>query len=1347
MTNFLNKIIPFYLVGSLLFLYNNSCIAQTPEIADSLWNEANKAIEDQDFEKGVFLFEQTINAELHSQQSRDNLIVAASFFAAGYYVKLNNKEKAIQLLEETMSSENNFDQNMELYGPVKYLLTSLYLVEGKHNNASIFIHESLQFAENQFGKFSNEYLGLRFMQAQILSENNLREESIEVLSQIINNKEKIENTEIVFNSISKLAELYEELEQFQDALKMYFEKLEMLEKLKGKAHFEYGDYLYNLAKLNDKLGKKESALLLYKEAIENAASVYGKENKEYLNRIKALADFYKKHDQYQEAIYLAREALHVSEILFGSDNMESVKCINDLSRIYLKKGNLIEAETYFLRAIKILESTGNNENVFFYDVIGGLASLYDLKGDYKNAMKLYEKATVFFESSEEYQLSKSYGILVGNYAGLYNRISDYDKAIKLYNKALSIIEKNKGRELNEYGSFLNNLALVYQELGLYEKAHLFCLKSTAHAAKTMGESSGEYAIRMGNLANVKQEMGQTDQALKLYEESLVILENTFGKTHHIYATHLNNIAGLYAEKGQFDKSIPFYNEALEITEKVLGKTHPDFSTRLNNIATVCEKLGQLEKALEFSNQALEIKEKSIGKNHSDYANNLNNLAGIYKSLGQYDNALNLYIQSKEITEKVLGKNHPDYSTRLNNLATVYQIIGECDKAFQLFLESKEITEKTLGKEHPDYAIRLNNIAKWYCENREYEKAIPLYLEALENTQKNYENAHPTYAIRLNNLSSAYQKIGQYDKALPLYQEALENTLGQIDQAFSFMSENEKEQFVKTIGFNIEAYQSFFKQYANQKTEVATHAYDIELATKGMILQSGIDSRKAILNSGDSASKAKFEEWSLLRAILAKQYSLPLAERRSDVKELEEKAEKAEATLSRISTEFQKERQAQQIRWQQVQKALKPNELALEFAAFNYHNGKWTDSVMYVALLLRKHDKYPLLIPLFEEKQLDALLSKNEDTGDQAFVSALYRGVEVLGMSTKKRNQGKALYDLIWKPIVPYLDETQNVYFAPSGKLHQIAFAALPTGKDSALLSDHYNLQQLSTTAVLARNEWESQPKPIQNAVLFGGIQYDLNSKEWVAEAQKIQTEKDLWASRSLPEDLDRGGSWSFLPGTLQEVESIASLFKSHHVPCQEFKASHALEEVFKQQSGIGSPEVLHIATHGFFFPDPNVEKPEHVNSLGQENQLVFKQSENPLYRSGLLFAGANHTWKGEPTPTGLEDGILSAYEVSHLYLPNTQLVVLSACETGLGDIKGGEGVFGLQRAFKQAGVEYLIMSLWKVPDTETSEFMQYFYSALLSGKTIPEAFRLTQNEMKRKHPNDPYKWAAFVLVR
>jgi CHAT domain-containing protein len=130
-----------------------------------------------------------------------------------------------------------------------------------------------------------------------------------------------------------------------------------------------------------------------------------------------------------------------------------------------------------------------------------------------------------------------------------------------------------------------------------------------------------------------------------------------------------------------------------------------------------------------------------------------------------------------------------------------------------------------------------------------------------------------------------------------------------------------------------------------------------------------------------------------------------------------------------------------------------------------------------------------------------------------------------------------------------------------------------------------------------------------------------------------------------------------------------------------------------------------------------------------------------------LFAGANHTWKGEPTPTGLEDGILSAYEVSHLYLPNTQLVVLSACETGLGDIKGGEGVFGLQRAFKQAGVEYLIMSLWKVPDTETSEFMQYFYSALLSGKTIPEAFRLTQNEMKRKHPNDPYKWAAFVLVR
>jgi CHAT domain-containing protein len=173
---------------------------------------------------------------------------------------------------------------------------------------------------------------------------------------------------------------------------------------------------------------------------------------------------------------------------------------------------------------------------------------------------------------------------------------------------------------------------------------------------------------------------------------------------------------------------------------------------------------------------------------------------------------------------------------------------------------------------------------------------------------------------------------------------------------------------------------------------------------------------------------------------------------------------------------------------------------------------------------------------------------------------------------------------------------------------------------------------------------------------------------------------------------------------------------------------------------VKSPDILHIATHGFFFSDPEKRKDQR---FGEEN--AFKWNENPLFRSGLALSGANAAWSGQPTPGNIEDGIATAYEISHLNLSNTKLVVLSACESGLGDIKGSEGVYGLQRAFKMAGADYLLVSLWQVPDKETVEFMDLFYKSWLSGKTIHEAFAKAQKKMRKKY-KEVYKWGAWVLV-
>jgi len=253
-----------------------------------------------------------------------------------------------------------------------------------------------------------------------------------------------------------------------------------------------------------------------------------------------------------------------------------------------------------------------------------------------------------------------------------------------------------------------------------------------------------------------------------------------------------------------------------------------------------------------------------------------------------------------------------------------------------------------------------------------------------------------------------------------------------------------------------------------------------------------------------------------------------------------------------------------------------------------------------------------------------------------------------------------------------------------------------------------------------------------NVTIYGGLNYDADTIAMLANANNYNID-NLQANRSITvSDSTRGSTWNYLQGTLDEAESIESMFENSNISTKLYTANHGVEESFKSLSGRNSPEIIHLATHGFFFPDPEKEKPDD-RMMSLQDKKVFKESDNPLIRSGLIMSGANMAWNGEVIPNGIDDGILTAYEVSGLDLYNTELVVLSACETGLGDIKGSEGVYGLQRSFKMAGVDYLVMSLWQVPDKETSEFMQLFYQNLLAEQSVGAAFRDAQNIMKQKY--------------
>jgi CHAT domain-containing protein len=386
----------------------------------------------------------------------------------------------------------------------------------------------------------------------------------------------------------------------------------------------------------------------------------------------------------------------------------------------------------------------------------------------------------------------------------------------------------------------------------------------------------------------------------------------------------------------------------------------------------------------------------------------------------------------------------------------------------------------------------------------------------------------------------------------------------------------------------------------------------------------------------------------------------------------------------------------------------------------------TDSIMYAALVARPGYAYPKVIPLFEVKELRGIMEKMVN----------YRGVQVLDipMSSEK---SRDLYALIWASVDSLLKGVKSVYYAPSGLLHKISFAGLST-PDKKFLIDRYNLKCVSSSRS-AGNDGLNYSGSLHPHI-YGGIRYtmDLGRHTQLAGVYNKTDNQQLMAFNDIPvtREIGRGSEWSYLQGTLLEAAKISEAFKNKSIQPIVVTGDSALEESFKAMSG-NSPEIIHIATHGFFF-----SKKEKTNSTSiQDNE--FKFADDPLLRSGLVMAGGNRVWTGSYIPEGMDDGILTAYEVSLLDLSKTKLVVLSACETGLGDIRDSEGVYGLQRAFKMAGVQYIIFTLWEIRDEVTVEFMEIFYTQWIKGKDIHAAFRAAQEAMRAKY--EANYWAAFVL--
>ena len=937
----------------------------------------------------------------------------------------------------------------------------------------------------------------------------------------------------------------------------------------------------------------------------------------------------------------------------------------------------------------------------------------------KNAVTYFEQSREGLEkinqTNEDIYIIVSYKL-----AGCYRSIGDYTKVEKylgIGSKVLDVIKEDDPY----FVIFSHNLADCYYAINNFSKAIEINNKALEVCKKTKGENHPDYLRVLRNTSHYYYKNGDYSNAIELYTRELNLIRKINGENNPDYATALNYLAICYSDLGDYPHSIEYSTKALEIRKSVLGENHPDYAQTLSNLTTYCNYLNDYPRAIEYGTKALEIRKSVLGENHPDYATSLNNLAYSYYGLDKYDKAIELGTKALEIERAISGEKGNAYLHYLNNLALYNSFKGNNSRAIELCSKALDIYESNIGRISPEYSTLLGNLALYYLYSGDFIKAKQIGIDALDIQEQVIGEKHPQYMATLRFVTMCDISLKNYRDALRNVTKSISLCNSLILQFFSGLSSYQRSSYWESVSY---LFTDMFPSISFQ-----THSYNTSdlynqsaLFAKGILLTTDMEMRKLIFESGDSSLINKYKNLSSNISIYNKLIETPIDKRLINADSLNHVIQQQEMELAKDSKAYGDYTHNLTVNWKNVQRGLGDDDIAIEFLDFPIYN---SDSTMYVALTLKKEYDSPHMVTLFEEKQLKAI---SEDV--------YYTQTDVS--------------NLIWKPLEEELKGVRNIYFAPSGELHRIGIEYLPISKTENI-SEAYSLHRLTSTRQLAIIRDKSEGK---KSILYGGINYDEKSRTILTDSTSVDGAVLRYAfSRANVDSLSLRSSFDYLEGTKREADMIADNMKQHRIPYIYYSGIDGSEETFKHLDGT-KPQIMHIATHGFFLTEKEAKKtrfarPEvelMIEGFPKSGRLV---EDKPMTRSGLLFSGCNRAFRHEQIPEGEEDGILTAQEISLLDLRGLDLVVLSACQTGLGDIISGEGAFGLQRGFKKAGANTIVMSLDKVDDEATRILMVEFYRNLMSGKTKRQSLQDAQQYLRKvdngKYDNPKY-WASFIML-
>jgi CHAT domain-containing protein len=964
-----------------------------------------------------------------------------------------------------------------------------------------------------------------------------------------------------------------------------------------------------------------------------------------------------------------------------------------------------------------------------------------------------EKADSIFDESmyavlENYRRHGApYINLLESYAEFCLRIGDYIVADSLSAEALQYTLERYGENSVAYGISLRKRSEAQIALGAYGDATVNLKKSVSILEKSDSEPEEEYIMSLYKLGDIERLNGSLYNS-ELYLNEAYIGSKRIVRRDDILTASINESLGaLYAQIGKYNHAEELLEEGIASRVKILGDQHFSLIRSYNflgNLFLVEGKMIEAEKALSKSS---DIAREQLSDTSYAYIKSLVSLAEFYRILGDFEksgylletseNTLSrrfgyqhisladvlvkrseLLLSSEEDPEVILsildrageivkfnvGDQHPRYA-EINELKGMAYIKQEkYETALIHFEAANYVYLATYGDNHVKTARNRAMVAQLHYSKKSYEQAIKYYDLAMKTYGYIFDKKHPDYVRMLGKLGMSYYASKQYDKAADALIRSTSSYIQYIDEYFPYLSENERTVYWNNIKKDFEIFNSLVAEYHEQDNRLIEQMYNNQLAVKAILLNSSIQLKKRVYNYGDQETIKKYEAWLSRREEYARylgisKEKLDTIDVNLELMNLE--INRLEKELSETTKDFARDYEEELYTWKDVRSVLQENDVALEIIRVSHFDHILTDSIIYAALVVTKETKgNPSIVLLPNGTELEG------------------RDFKFFRNGIKYKTIDEVSYKKYWARIESEFGLRTNIYISPDGVYNQINPETFYRENYGYLISG-YRFNSIYNTKDLVIAKIESSYKATSSdAILVGNPNFGNHTGE-----QSITSVEPL-------------------PGAEKEVQEVGILLASNNWIVQEITGDQAGEDEIKS---VESPRILHLATHGFFMED------EQFGRSGSDKIITEFDRDKPdnmMLKSGLLMAGADSLLvKAEEDINELNSasGVLTAYEAVHLNLDNTELVILSACETGRGEISAGQGVYGLQRSFSVAGARNVIMSLFKVDDRVTQELLSDFYRRWINGTEKRIAFLEAKKAIKESYP-EPIFWGSFVMI-